>query len=349
MPARQQDGRARVIIENVTPQVDDGEFPIKRIVGDTVTVEADVFTDGHDAISCALLYKKEGDSEWTEVPMEPLVNDRWQGSFKVQKVGRYLYTVSAWVDRFKTWSRALAKRVEADQDVTVELVIGAEMIAAAAKHASSKEAGWHALYAESVRAGGPDGIARAASAELAGLMRRHAERLFACTFEQEFGVVVDRERARFGAWYELFPRSASPVPGRHGTFKDLEAACRMWPPWVLTCSTCRRSTRSAAASARDPTTRRPPAQMIRAAPGLLERRRAGTKPFTRSWARSTTFGICLGLRRRCGLELALDHRFPVRAGSSLCHRASGVVPQAPRWHNPVRREPAQEVSGHLSL
>jgi starch synthase (maltosyl-transferring) len=184
----QQEGRTRVIIENVTPQVDDGAFPIKRIIGDTVIVEADVFTDGHDAIACALLYKKEGDSKWTEAPMEALVNDRWRGSFK--------------------------------------LIIGADMIAAAGKHASPTEAGWHEIYAESVRAGGPDGIARAASAELAGLMQRNAERLFACTpsgREQEFSVLVDRERARFGAWYELFPRSTSPVPGRHGTFKDLEA------------------------------------------------------------------------------------------------------------------------------
>jgi len=217
-----QDGRTRVIIENVTPLVDEGAFPIKRIVGDTVVVEADVFTDGHDAISCALLYKKEGDPDWTEIPMEPMVNDRWRGSFKVQEVGGYLYTVSAWIDRFKTWSRALAKRVEANQDVTVELTIGAEMIAAASQNAPPKEAAWHAIYAESVQAGGPDGITRALSAELANLMRRHAARLFACTCE-EFGVVVDRERARFGAWYELFPRSTSPVPGRHGTFKDLEA------------------------------------------------------------------------------------------------------------------------------
>jgi starch synthase (maltosyl-transferring) len=217
------DGRARVIIENVTPQVDEGAFPIKRIVGDTVTVEADVFTDGHDAISCALLYKKEGGSEWTEVPMEPLVNDRWRGSFKVQELGCYVYTVTAWIDRFKTWSRALAKRVEANQDVTVELAIGAEMIADAGEHAPSKEAAWHEIYAESVQGGGPDGIARALSTELANLMRRHAVRLFARTYEQEFGIVVDRERARFGAWYELFPRSTSPVPGRHGTFKDLEA------------------------------------------------------------------------------------------------------------------------------
>jgi starch synthase (maltosyl-transferring) len=217
------DGRARVIIENITPRVDDGAFPIKRVVGDTVTVEADLFADGHDEISCVLLYKKEGATEWIEAPMEPLVNDRWQGSFQVQELGRYLYTVSAWVDRFKSWSRALAKRVEAGQDIEVDLIIGADMIAAAGKHAPPKEAGWHELYAESVREGGPDGIARALSAELSKLMRRHAERLYACSWEPALGVVVDRERARFGAWYELFPRSTSPVPGRHGTFKDLEA------------------------------------------------------------------------------------------------------------------------------
>jgi starch synthase (maltosyl-transferring) len=223
MPPEWQDGRTRVIIENVTPRVDDGAFPIKRILGDTVIVEADMFTDGHDAISCVLLYKKEGDSEWAESPMEALVNDRWRGSFKMQKLGRYLYTVSAWVDRFKTWSHALTKRVEANQDVSIDLIIGAEMIAAAGKHASPKEAAWHEIYAESVRAGGPDGIARATSAELADLMQRNAERTFACIYAQEFGVLVERERARFGAWYEMFPRSTSPVPGRHGTFKDLEA------------------------------------------------------------------------------------------------------------------------------
>ncbi|MBN1658305.1 MAG: DUF3416 domain-containing protein [Anaerolineae bacterium] len=219
----QRDGRTRVIIENITPRVDDGVFPIKRIVGDTVTVEADVFADGHDVISAALLYKQEGDAEWIEAPMEPTVDDRWQGSFKVHELGRYLYTVTAWVDHYKSWSRALEKRVEANQDVTIDLIIGADMVAEAGKHAPPKEAAWHELYAESVREGGRDGIARALSAELAKLMRRHAERRFANTHQQTFAVVVDRERARFSAWYELFPRSTSPVPGRHGTFKDLEA------------------------------------------------------------------------------------------------------------------------------
>ncbi len=219
----EQDGRTRVVIENATPRVDCGEFPIKRVVGDNVVVEADVFADGHDAISCALLYKKEGDAEWSEAPMEPLVNDRWQGSFVVQELGCYFYTVRAWVDHFSSWSHALAKRVVANQDITIDLIIGSELIAAAGKHAPGSEATWHEVYAESVRAGGPVGLERAASAELAGLMRRHAERRFAFTYGQILAIVVDRERARFGAWYELFPRSTSPIPGRHGTFQDLEA------------------------------------------------------------------------------------------------------------------------------
>jgi starch synthase (maltosyl-transferring) len=230
VPQIGQDGRTRVIVENVTPRVDDGVFPIKRIVGDTVTVEADVFTDGHDAISCALLYKKLEEprqgverSEWMEALMEPLVNDRWRGSFQVRELGGYVFTVSAWVDRFKTWARALAKRVEAGQDVSIDLIIGAEMIAAAGKHAPPQKAEWLEMFAEAVRAGGPDAISRALSAELADLMHSHAERHFAYVCEQAFGVLVERERARFGAWYELFPRSTSPVPGRHGTFKDLES------------------------------------------------------------------------------------------------------------------------------
>ncbi len=220
---KRQEGRSRVIIENVSPRINEDVFPIKRVIGDTVIVEADVFTDGHDAISCALLYKKEGDHEWTEAPMEPLVNDRWRGSFTVLELGIYYYSVSAWVDHFKTWTQALVKRVEAQQDIEIDLLIGAELIAVAGKHAPPKEASWHEIYAESVRAGGPDGIARATSSELAGLMYRNADRLFSSTCEQEFAVQVDRQRARFGAWYELFPRSTSPVPGRHGTFKDLEA------------------------------------------------------------------------------------------------------------------------------
>jgi starch synthase (maltosyl-transferring) len=121
-------GRNRVIIEGVTPEIEEGRFPIKRIIGEETVVEADILADGHDAISSTLLYRKEDDEKWTEVPMVPLGNDRWRASFKVEALGRYRYTVLGWIDHFKTWSRDLAKRVEAGQDVSVDLLIGAEQV-----------------------------------------------------------------------------------------------------------------------------------------------------------------------------------------------------------------------------
>jgi len=217
-----EEGRKRVIIEGVTPEIDAGRFPIKRIVGEETVVEADILADGHDALSCALLYHKEGDANWTEVPMEQLGNDRWRGSFMVQELGRYRYTVLGWIDHFKTWSRDLGKRVEAGQDVSVDLLIGAELVEGARERASLMHAGWLSTFAEALRAGGAEGARQALSPELARLMSLYGEQRFATTYDKELGVVVDRERARFGAWYELFPRSSSAVPGRHGTFKDLE-------------------------------------------------------------------------------------------------------------------------------
>jgi starch synthase (maltosyl-transferring) len=217
-----EEGRNRVIIESVMPEIDGGRFPIKRIVGDEIVVEADILTDGHDALSCALLFRKLSDSRWTEVPMEPLVNDCWQASFRVQELAPYRYTVMGWVDHFKTWSRDLEKRVKAGQDVSVDLLIGAEVVERGQKRATALQAKWLSTYAETLRAGGEEGVRQALSPELARLMSLCGERRFVTTYDKELAVVVDRERARFGAWYELFPRSCSTVPGKHGTFKDVE-------------------------------------------------------------------------------------------------------------------------------
>ncbi|HVH91108.1 MAG TPA: maltotransferase domain-containing protein, partial [Candidatus Acidoferrum sp.] len=98
-------GRARAVIENVKPEIDCGRFPAKRTVGESMTVEADIFADGHDALSALLLYRKEGASAWTETPMQPLVNDRWRGTFEVNELGNYYYTLQAWVDRFESCRR----------------------------------------------------------------------------------------------------------------------------------------------------------------------------------------------------------------------------------------------------
>jgi starch synthase (maltosyl-transferring) len=215
-----EDGRSRVVIEKVSPEIDCGRFPIKRAVGERVVVEADVFCDGHDYPSAVLLYRREEDSEWTEVEMAPLVNDRWRAEFPVTELGRYCYSVVGWVDHFKTWSRDLAKRVAAEQDVTVDLEIGARMVDAAAERAQGPDADRLRTYAEEIRGAG--GSEAALSTDLFRLMSRHAERRFATRYSKELPVRVDPVRARYSTWYELFPRSTSPEPGRHGTFRDVE-------------------------------------------------------------------------------------------------------------------------------
>jgi starch synthase (maltosyl-transferring) len=222
-----EEGRKRVIIEKVTPEIDGGKFPIKRVIGDETTVEAVILADGHDALSCALLYRAESEPSWTLVPMQPLGNDRWQGSFRVQELGRYRYTVMGWVDHFKTWSRDLEKRIRAGQDVSIDLLIGAEMVEQARQRAGLTQAGWLSTFADALRAGGKEGQDGALSPELARLMDEWGNRRIVTRYEKELEVVVDPELARFGAWYELFPRSCSPVPGQHGMFKDVEE--RMLP------------------------------------------------------------------------------------------------------------------------
>ncbi len=217
-----EEGRNRVIIEGVTPEIDAGRFPIKRIIGEETVVEADILTDGHDALSCVLLYRKESDAKWTEVPMEALGNDHWRGSFRVNELGRYRYTVMGWIDHFSSWCRDLGKRVEAGQDVSVDLLIGAELVEEASKQASAEDSRFLSSFAEALRAGGTEGARQALSPELTRLMSICGVRHFVTTYDKELGIVVDRERARFGAWYELFPRSTSTTPGHHGTFKDLE-------------------------------------------------------------------------------------------------------------------------------
>ena len=218
-----EEGRNRVIIGGVSPEIDGGRFPIKRVIGDEIVVEADCLVDGHDALSCALLYRKENEQTWTAVPMKSLGNDRWQASFVVEELGNYCYTVQGWVDHFKTWSRDLAKRVEAGQDVSVDLRIGAEMVEEARSRANGTDAAWLNTFGETLRSGEKDAARHATSAELAHLMAQYGARPFITTYDKALGVIVNRERARYGAWYELFPRSTSSVPGKHGTFRDVEA------------------------------------------------------------------------------------------------------------------------------
>ena len=213
----------RVIIEGVSPEVDCGRFPIKRVIGEDVTLEADVFIEGHEMLSCALLYRKKGARRWTEVAMRPLLNDRWQASFRVTELGRYQYTVVGWPDPFKRWRDDLNKRIAADQDISVDLQIGAALIEAAAADAPVREHKRLHRYAALLR--GDDQILARSSAlepQLSELMALYTSRERASYYEPELEVVVDPARAGFSAWYELFPRSTAAEPGAHGRFRDVE-------------------------------------------------------------------------------------------------------------------------------
>ncbi len=211
----------RVVIEHVTPEIDAGRFPVKRVVGETVQVEADVFADGHDAVVAMLLWRATANSAWSEVAMEPLGNDRWRASFPVTRMGACQYTVEGWVDRFVTWRRDLLKRIEAGQDVALELRIGADLVQAAAKRAQGDDRTRLEEAARQLRQpAAPAAQGLAINPSLAALVQRHPDRSLAVRYERVLEVWVDRERARFSSWYEFFPRSAAGEPGRHGTFAD---------------------------------------------------------------------------------------------------------------------------------
>jgi starch synthase (maltosyl-transferring) len=221
--------RRRVVVEHVYPEVDAGRFPIKRTTGETVQVAADVYADGHDLLTAVLLFRRAGRKEWTEVVMTAAGNDRYVAAFTVDALGRYEYTVEGWVDRFATWRQELSKKFGAGQEVTSELLEGSAIVAAALgrvrdKRADEKVAQWAATLADTALA--PERrVAVALDADLHRAMAARADRSEATRYERVLEVMVDPVRARVGAWYEMFPRSAGTDPARSATFD--EAAARL--------------------------------------------------------------------------------------------------------------------------
>ncbi|MGA2090332.1 MAG: maltotransferase domain-containing protein [Endomicrobiales bacterium] len=215
--------RLRVQIENVKPKINGGRFPIKRIVDDSVKVTADIFVDGHNELSAVLLYRKEGQNSWNEVPMTFSVNDSWSGVFKVTEIGRWNYTITAWIDHFKTWQGDFKKRVQAEQDVSVDVLIGIGLIQKVLSLASvqDKDKLKKIIAKLNNKRNKAEANRAALSDELSAIMALYPDRANAATYGKEFAVVVDDKIARFGAWYELFPRSCSTVAGKHGTLKDV--------------------------------------------------------------------------------------------------------------------------------
>ncbi len=215
--------QTRIIIENVLPQLDGGIFAIKRIVGQKVRVTASVFSDGHDVIQCAVKFKHQSDKKWQEFRMIPADNDEWYCEFKVEKQGTYTYFVEGWVDYALNWQHGTERKIFDSQQVKSELLEGAEYVKEILKLASKEEK----KYLDTVvklfmtESEYDNGVREAISHELTQIFKKYPTR-FLANQSQELQVYVDREKALFSTWYEFFPRSASQVEGKHGTFKDCE-------------------------------------------------------------------------------------------------------------------------------
>jgi starch synthase (maltosyl-transferring) len=218
------DGRKRVVIENVSPEIDSGQFAIKRIVGEEVVVRADVFVDGHDEVSAFLLYRKAEEEKWKESPMTALANDRWEGSFAVDETGLHYYTIMGRIDHFRTWQKDLEKKFRAGQDISVALLIGSQVIDKASGRAQGEDAVRLQQLSRDL-SGEKDqekAFLIALSEELSRLMEEYPSRDLDSLYVRDLPLVADREKALFSTWYELFPRSAAPDAGSHGSFRDCE-------------------------------------------------------------------------------------------------------------------------------
>jgi starch synthase (maltosyl-transferring) len=241
------DGRRRVALERLQPAIDGGRFAIKRTPGDAVTVTVDMFADGHDLIAGVLKFRDVAQSVWSEIPLASAGNDSWTATFTVSEIGEYEYTVEGWIDRFGTWLKGLIAKHEAGQDVASELLEGAQLAeeaatgrqaAPAGDRGTNKDAGAASSrpsdpgdndrllqMADHLRSGRSqaDRVSAARDSQFRALMDARPDRSSSSIYEPALRVTVDPLRARYGSWYEMFPRSCTPDPTRSGTFREAEA------------------------------------------------------------------------------------------------------------------------------
>ena len=212
-----------VVIENLQPLLDGGHYPIKRILGEDLGVEADIFKDGHDVVAAVLKWRVVGKRAWRETPMNFVDNDRWRGVCTLYDEAIHEYTVEAWTDTFRSWQSEFEKKFEAGvSDLRSEALEGAAIVEAAAKRARNRTDRERLLeFSEQISKGANSEVyAVAQSPELEVLMATYPDRSDATQYAPAPRVIVDRPAALFGAWYEFFPRSAEGVDDRGSTFRD---------------------------------------------------------------------------------------------------------------------------------
>lgn len=215
--------KSRIVIENIKPVINCGDYAVKRVVDEIVQVQANIFGDGHDIIQASIFHKHSKQKNWTESRMHPTVNDSWEGAFKVEKQGDHQFYLQGWEDHGLNWRHGIVKKIEDGQRVNSELLEGAEILKAILKKCTKTEAVLlkraiadftdQNQYEEAVNICLDEGLEK--------ILLKYPHK--AVPYEtKKMPVYVDRKKARFSTWYEFFPRSASNEEGKHGTFKDCE-------------------------------------------------------------------------------------------------------------------------------
>lgn len=214
-------GKQRVIITNVYPIVESGRYTAKAVVGDEITFSADVFGDGHDAISASLFIKESSADGPIELPMKFINNDHWETSFTFTTTGRFEFWIAGWEDHYKNWKHGLLKKYEAGQDLKVELQIGILLLQKAADVLETEGPSILSWVAKIQHANSVDeAVFTAELEELGNLMYKYRPNEI-ISRSVSYKIEIERKKAGYSTWYELFPRSAAPEPGKHGTFKDV--------------------------------------------------------------------------------------------------------------------------------
>jgi starch synthase (maltosyl-transferring) len=219
--ARDAAAKPRLAIEKITPAVDEGRFVVKRVVGETVKVEADIFGDGHDPLAAALLYRAADDEAWQEAPMQLIVNDRWHGEFPLKRLGRHEYAVEAWRNPFQIFRYEFTKKHEAGLDLRLEIQEGINLVLDALDHASGLiKTRLQSLFDRLTAEQDPQRTEILLAPETAELMAKADQRPHRVR-SQIIPVDAERTGASFASWYSIFPRSQSGDSHRHGTFNDV--------------------------------------------------------------------------------------------------------------------------------
>jgi len=214
----------RHVIEAVTPAVDGGRYPVKRVVGESCVVEADILRDGDYVLRAVVKWRRRSEARFREAPMAHRDNDRWRGEFPLEHNDRYLFTIEAWTDQYASWERGFRRKAEAGRDVASDLLEGIALIEAAARSARGEDRAALEAACRALRGlkAPRDALAMVSRPEMLERMARLGERWGATEYRPLLEVVADRPRARFGAWYEMFPRSQGALAGRGATLREAE-------------------------------------------------------------------------------------------------------------------------------